>query len=413
MAIAPTGIEDLISLRKFELIDSYHSIRNLPLEWPRTRYDRPVALPRHHGYRPRRPGIWGYIFEAEVTSVNQAGLAAFLHLLIMTAGFKVRQAELVTSDGKFVTNRYVISTYAPRAAAVFRARFSTLLPAEGPLHPLGQFPRWLRENFDPTQDQITGYGSVWYENDPRRGAYTGSLVGGKREGFGRYWVQAEGAHVGELSSETFEGDWKSDEFTGYGFKVTEDAVWKVGRFDKGQFLEGISISPFTQPINSVWVRTDDNGVRQSECVYTAHVRRAEQWRYHMIGISPVTPVPLQPGPELPELYDSAILPLHCMDRFEIAAWLELMGLTRSSLLISAKSYDGEDLERMLHGGTAAEELDMTLAEVNAVERMQQVLLKVIGICEWSTTCVGRNMRKFWENYRWFFVLIISFICRLV
>ncbi|EER00046.1 hypothetical protein Pmar_PMAR024523 [Perkinsus marinus ATCC 50983] len=323
-------IEDLISLRKFELIDSYHSIRNLPLEWPRTRYDRPVALPRHHGYRPRRPGIWGYIFEAEVTSVNQAGLAAFLHLLIMTAGFKVRQAELVTSDGKFVTNRY---------------------------------------------DQITGYGSVWYENDPRRGAYTGSLVGGKREGFGRYWVQAEGAHVGELSSETFEGDWKSDEFTGYGFKVTEDAVWKVGRFDKGQFLEGISISPFTQPINSVWVRTDDNGVRQSECVYTAHVRRAEQWRYHMIGISPVTPVPLQPGPELPELYDSAILPLHCMDRFEIAAWLELMGLTRSSLLISAKSYDGEDLERMLHGGTAAEELDMTLAEVNAVERMQQVLLK--------------------------------------
>ncbi|KAF4649214.1 hypothetical protein FOZ61_001623, partial [Perkinsus olseni] len=372
-------IEDLISLKKFKLIDSYHSIRNLPLEWPRTRCDRPVALPRHHGYRPRRPGIWGYIFEAEVTSVNQAGLAAFLHLLIMTAGFKVRQAELVTSDGKFVNNRYVISTYAPRAAAVFRARFSTLLPAEGPLHPRGQFPRWLRENFDPEQDKITGYGSVWYENDPRRGAYTGSLVEGRREGFGRYWVQGEAAHVGELSAETFEGDWQQDEFTGYGFKVTEDAVWKMGRFETGELKMGMSISPFTQPINSVWVTMDQNGRRRQECVYTAHVRRAEQWRYHVIGLSPVTGVPLQAGPDLPELYDSAILPLHCMDRFEIAAWLELMGLRRSALLMSAKSYDGEDLERMLHNGTAAEELDMTLAQVNAVERMQQVLLKACSI----------------------------------
>ncbi|KAF4661123.1 hypothetical protein FOL47_006840 [Perkinsus chesapeaki] len=372
-------IEDLISLKKFKLVESYHSIRNLPLEWPRTRCDRPVALPRHRGYRPRRPGTWGYIFGAEVTSVNQAGLAAFLHLLIMTAGFKVRQAELVTSDGKFVNNRYIISTYAPRAAAVFRARFSTLLPAEGPMHPVGKFPHWLRENFDPQQDQINGYGSVWYENDPRRGAYTGELVDSKREGFGRFWIQAEGAHVGELSAESYEGEWVQDEFTGYGFKVTEDAVWQMGQFDKGKLVSGISISPFTQPINSVWVARDKDGVERKECVYKVHVRRAEEWRYHMMNMSPVGRVPLQTGPDLPELYDSAILPLHCMDRFEIAAWLELMGLRRASLLMSAKSYDGEDLERMLHNGTAAKELDMTLSQVNALERMQQVLLKACSI----------------------------------
>jgi len=322
-----------------------------------------------------------------VVGVNQAGLFTYLHTMLLLAGFRVVEVRIETKRGSYAYNRYIIETFSVGAERKLRASFQCVVD---PTRVVATYP-FL--GFSTNRNFGKKNGGIWLENGQE--GYCGNFnENGLKHGFGRFFRCSS---PGTLVSYQYEGEWVDDKESGVGWKLEEISnrvCFSFGVFENGVLRNGAHIFPFEPPVKSVRV---DPLLRPDQCMYRCLSQRSARWlrqlpredREAFTEFLAVKKVSEKYASRLRSCWtmflESPVANIFSMHFCQVAAMLEMIGLTLAGRLAFAKRVDGCLLEAM----TENHMIEILKLESEAQRNILLQFISVLG----KAHNIDRQMRQ--------------------
>lgn len=351
--------EDLAGIKELTVVDHQQDFSlRYASDWPQSYREalmnkRVLSQPlQGFGHRPPGQLIFPKRYKLRVVGVNQAGFLTFVHNMLMISGFRIISADIETVRGSYASNTYLVETFSVAGERLLRANFQCIVPLARSSVVASALPLFQNPQTSPhINPEISQPVACWSEDGSS--AYCGTLLDGKRNGFGRLWRSRTAQ---SLANYSFEGDWENDSENGFGFRLVDDGscvAYSFGLFDNGELVDGTVLYPFEPPAKSLRI---DPTLRPDQCVYRALIQRSEHWRRQLprnerpIAYLPVGKVRGEHAALLRSSWtmfaESPVPATASMNACQVAGLLEMCGLTRSAKAAFAKRIDGGLLEAM-------------------------------------------------------------------
>ena len=351
--------EDLAGIKEFSIVDHQQDLSlRYASDWPQSyresSVNKRVLSQPLQGFGHRPPGQLKFPkrYKLRVVGVNQAGFLTFVHSMLMISGFRIISADIETLRGSYANNMYLVETFSAVGDRLLRANFQCIVPLARRSVVASALPLFQNSQTSPSVNSgISRLVGCWSEDG--LSAYCGTLLGGKRNGFGRLW-RSQTAQ--SLANYSFEGDWENDSENGFGFRLVDDGnrvAYSFGFFDNGELVDGTVLYPFEPPAKSLRI---DPTSRPDQCVYRSLILRSEHWRRQLprneqpISYLPVGKVRVEYAALLRSSWtmfaESPVPATASMNACQVAGLLEMCGLAHAAKAAFAKRIHGGLLEAM-------------------------------------------------------------------